>query len=425
MNPDAMKVFYATHRSTANASPESGSPVPEQSGLYRNPLPLSNGRLAAIHTTETRPDRNEGTGGNPSSRYDFRLKLLKKKNGYWIPDVHLTDGIFAELTWWAPDYRVTYSGPLWELDPVEVRPRPRPTPTVAHLPAPELEIFEEESVDPLLFQQYLRQRDLALIVTRDVTGRDAGDQQQPFNLRVPGGKQTTGSAGKVYDVTHLQLFQADLLRGIGLRNSAPRRGRRVLAREMHEQLADNTPAPGAPNGSVRVASDGSIAAIVPARRAMTWELIGPEGDPVVRERYWITFQPGEIRSCANCHGVNRKNQAGLGPSMNPPEALRELLRQWKQNNEPVVGTITEQGQTTATVTFKRQSAAANLKHHVEFSDDLRNWIEGSSYQGDQAVHSGTLTELGRVPGAHETITLKEVAPGNRARFFRVRVEPNE
>jgi len=27
------------------------------------------------------------------------------------------------------------------------------------------------------------------------------------------------------------------------------------------------------------------------------------GTPVVRERYWLTFQPGEVRVCAACHGV--------------------------------------------------------------------------------------------------------------------------
>jgi hypothetical protein len=44
------------------------------------------------------------------------------------------------------------------------------------------------------------------------------------------------------------------------------------------------------------------------------------------------MQPGEIRTCAGCHGENSKNQAGLGKPLNKPEALRQLLRYWKQNN---------------------------------------------------------------------------------------------
>jgi hypothetical protein len=50
----------------------------------------------------------------------------------------------------------------------------------------------------------------------------------------------------------------------------------------------------------------------------------------VRERNWITFQPGEIRTCASCHGLNSKDQAGGLTPMNKPEALRSLMQYWKQ-----------------------------------------------------------------------------------------------
>jgi 2-haloacid dehalogenase len=50
---------------------------------------------------------------------------------------------------------------------------------------------------------------------------------------------------------------------------------------------------------------------------------------VVRERYWITLQPGEIRTCTSCHGVNSHDQQGRAEPTNPPEALRTLLRYWK------------------------------------------------------------------------------------------------
>jgi hypothetical protein len=62
---------------------------------------------------------------------------------------------------------------------------------------------------------------------------------------------------------------------------------------------------------------------------MTWQLTSPTGVPVVRERLWVTFQPGEVRVCASCHGVNQKDQAGHTPPTNPPEALEQLLRTWK------------------------------------------------------------------------------------------------
>ena len=50
---------------------------------------------------------------------------------------------------------------------------------------------------------------------------------------------------------------------------------------------------------------------------------------MVRERYWVTFQAGEIRVCAGCHGVNTVDQAGNPPAANAPEALRELMQHYK------------------------------------------------------------------------------------------------
>ena len=43
----------------------------------------------------------------------------------------------------------------------------------------------------------------------------------------------------------------------------------------------------------------------------------------------MTFQAGEIRTCAGCHGQNSKNQAGVnGVPQNKPQALRDLLAHW-------------------------------------------------------------------------------------------------
>ena len=74
-----------------------------------------------------------------------------------------------------------------------------------------------------------------------------------------------------------------------------------------------------------------MAALVPAERALTWHLTDGAGAPVVRERYWLTFQPGEIRLCTSCHGLNSLDQSDPGSPQpqNPPEALRTLLQWWK------------------------------------------------------------------------------------------------
>ena len=72
-----------------------------------------------------------------------------------------------------------------------------------------------------------------------------------------------------------------------------------------------------------------MAAFVPARRALSWQLTGNQSEAIVRERYWLTFQPGEIRVCASCHGVNSKDQAGGVEPTNTPQALISLLNWWK------------------------------------------------------------------------------------------------
>ena len=74
--------------------------------------------------------------------------------------------------------------------------------------------------------------------------------------------------------------------------------------------------PAGPAGSAAIAADGSMAAFIPARRAMSWQMTDPAGTGVVRERYWVTFQPGELRVCASCHG----------PKGQPPESMAAQLR---------------------------------------------------------------------------------------------------
>ena len=164
-----------------------------------------------------------------------------------------------------------------------------------------------------------------MIVTRNQTSRDRGDLQQPYNLQVPGGVKTVSpKGGKVYDISHFQIVQADQIRSYSV---VP--GRRPIAQPLHDPKAKNPANPGGPPGSVKIASDGSTAAFVPARRALAWQTTDANGNAVVRERVWVTFQPGEVRVCASCHGINSSSQAGEPPPTTKPEALRALLRYWK------------------------------------------------------------------------------------------------
>lgn len=330
VDADHIAVTYVTHRETASYNEEGVPASPNHSGHYREPRPLADGTLMAVHAPETRA---EGNGGSlTASRYAFRLTtLITGTNGYQVAGQLLTPGIAKTVSFWDPDQLVSYTGNLWELNPVEVRPRVVPPTAPPPLPGPEQQMFDQAGVDLAALQLFMRQNNLALLISRDVTTRDDFDFQQPLNLRVSGGgTQTIAKPGKIYDVAFMQFFQGDLLRGYtgGYSNTQPRPGRRVLAQAMHDgpALAANPVNPG-PAGSVAVAADGSMAAFVPAQRAMTWQLTDAQGVGVVRERYWLTFQPGEVRVCTSCHGLSELDQAGDHAPVNPPQALLTLLKQ--------------------------------------------------------------------------------------------------
>jgi hypothetical protein len=287
-------------------------------GRYREPLPLSDGTLLAIHTDDSGYEEGDGV----DSTYEFRLKTLVPSGGQWTAGTPLTNGISKEISFWDPDQLVTFDGELWELNPVEVRPRTRPTPSVFSLPAPEQQMFDQAGVSLAELQAFMEARELALVVSRDVTTRDDLDRQQPFNLHVPGGVQTIGEPGQIYDVSYMQFFQGLQIRGYASFHD----GRRLLAQPGGSSY--NPPSTG-PTGSVTLGADGSMAAFVPASRALTWQLTDAEGEGVVRERYWLTFAPGEVRVCASCHGLSSLDQAGDPVPTNPPQALLDLLEWWQ------------------------------------------------------------------------------------------------
>jgi hypothetical protein len=327
-NPDLIQIEYLTHRDTFGTTPSSN-----HSGHYRNPLVLSDGRMVAAHAAQQGIADNAGTRANPIPTYLFRLReLVAGAGGYRVAGDALTpgNGIARQVQFWDPDVLVSYDGPFWELSPVEVRATPAPPSTALQLRAPELQAFALEGVDPVAFRQFLSANALAVVVMRNVTSRDDADRQQPFNLRVPGGVQTVGAGGTIYDIAHMQFFQGDQIRGRG-GQADPAPGRRVLAQVMHDAgpAAWNAPNPGGPPGSVAIFADGSVAAYVPTRRALAWHSTAPNGTPVVRERYWISFQPGEIRACDGCHGVNQQNQASQPAAQNVALAFRDMLARWR------------------------------------------------------------------------------------------------
>jgi hypothetical protein len=338
LDPDQMTVTYLTDRATATTTRPGNSPAATHTGLYRNPIGTTDGKLLCSHTANTLTDANIGSPSNPISRYDFRIKTLKKVGNYYVPDVVLTGGITKNINYWTPQGQVNFNGTLWELYPNEVVARNKPNRRTTVLPSIEKSIFTEENVDETKFRNYLKKNNLALIVSRDVTVRDKTDHQQPFFLKIAGTtKQTPNSTGKVYDIQHFSMYQADQIRGLGKTSAAanPEAGRRVLAQRLHDPNVVNPPDVGAPQGSTKLGNDGSMASIIPAHRAVTWAIADPAGNAVVRERYWLSFPAGEIRVCASCHGSNDDATTHLSPiPQNKPEALRSLLQFWKTQNIP-------------------------------------------------------------------------------------------
>ena len=112
-----------------------------------------------------------------------------------------------------------------------------------------------------------------------------------------------------------------------------------MARYLHDPaaLAANPTGAGLQPGSQPVAPDGSVAIFVPTRRALTWQLLDADAEAVVRERFWLTLQPGEIRTCDGCHGVNTLSHDGEPQATNPPQALAQLLAFWKQQTGALFG----------------------------------------------------------------------------------------
>ena len=370
VNPEQMVITYLTHRATAGPTNGlSGLFFTNHSGFYRSPQVLKDGSLICSHTTNKAIAVNNGNATNPLSAFDFRIKQLALTNGYYQPASFLTPGSTNPVQYFAGGALIQYTGQLWEIDPVEVTSRPRPARRFTSLKSIEQSVFDQEGVAVADLQRYLLSNHLALIVSRNMTTRDRNDRQQPFNLRVPGGVQTVATNGKIYDIQFFQVFQADQRRGYALTGTQPFPGRRVLPTPMHDVpnlLATNSPVPGA----TTIAADGSQATLVPARRAVTWNLVDSNSFSVVKERYWLSFAPGEIRTCTSCHGLNTADQINRPAPTNEPMALHDFLKYWKRLEKYSRIASSQSSNGTVSLVVSAPPVATNV---VWASPDLQQW----------------------------------------------------
>ena len=399
LNGENMPIQYITPRSTAG---------PNAFGAYRDPLPMSDGTLVAAYTTAPSLDQNTGTATQPRSFYNFRLMKLIKSGANWTTNQFLTTGLTNPAIYFSGSLSITNTNVLWELQAAEIVTRAAPSSaTSSSVAAVEAAVFAKEGVPVADMQAWLRSNDLALVVSRNVTRRDRADREQPFNLRVPGGVQTLGTnTGKIYDITYIQFFQADQLRGLTYGTTNPVPGRRVLAMPMHDAAATkfNVPITNNVAGATRLGLDGSQASFVPARRAVTHQTTDNSGQQAVRERYWLTYQPGEIRTCAVCHGLNVSDQLGNSVPTNQPAALSSLIRYWK--DQAGYARILSAAPTNGGLRIDVSGGSART-NVLEVSSDLT-----------QNIWTPLLTNNGSTNGLY---WLLDPSPTNAQRYYRIAV----
>ncbi|MFY0602107.1 MAG: T9SS type A sorting domain-containing protein [Cyclobacteriaceae bacterium] len=327
-NPQDMEIIDWTNEDIDNRENDLGH--------FRNPMMLMNGTMLASYATQSNLFGRDNA-------YTFRISKMVKKTADNSDTEHIAGAplsgavIEREIVYWGDAVTpISITVEMSEAEIVEIVPRTRPTARPKYEIDPiEKSVLDEEEIDEEALRTWMIEKNLALIAIRNMTERDAGEQQQPFNLRVPGGVESIPASGKVYDISHFQIFGGEMIRGYGLREYV---GRRTIATPLRNTEANpdiegvNLFDTSGPESSVKIASDGSVAAFVPATRALTWQSVAPDGESIVRERQWITFAPGEIRTCEGCHGINDKSHLGNSAPQNKPEALRALMKSWKNGN---------------------------------------------------------------------------------------------
>ena len=144
---------------------------------------------------------------------------------------------------------------------------------------------------------------------------------------------------------------------------------------------------------------------------------------MVRERYWLTFAPGEIRTCASCHGINQTSQANGPVPTNTPLALVQLLKYWKTNTTVVPSMAVSQSTNYAQLTFVRRPAEAGVTYHVQHSSNLTDWSDIATYAASNIVLTGQAMEISRLGSPNESVTIRDISgmSGYPVRFLRVNV----
>jgi len=342
LNAEDMTLQYVNAKQLSNVVG-----APPGIGHFRDPLPRADGTLVASFANTFPAEPNTAT-----ATYNFRLVTLNKNltaNGDSVNSGFLTPGATKTVSYYVGANLVTQTNvAMWELQPVEVTTRTTPpTKLQPPLASPEQKAFLAAGVLEADIRNYLDKNDLALVVMRNVAQRDDIDRQQPFNLHVLGGLTMLANpptGGTTYDMQWLQFFEADQVRAYGTPPGGIN-GRRTMPRPLNDPaalIANRPDGIGANPGGKDIAIDSSVAAFVPAQRAITWQSLSPGNTGVVRERYWVEFQKGEIRACDSCHGVNKLNQHGdaVYPAAGtieppPPQALIDLLNWWKTHADRI------------------------------------------------------------------------------------------
>jgi hypothetical protein len=352
-------------RARCTASAEGAFPVGitprdvDRLGAYRDPLPLSDGQLVAVYTATEADTRDAGSaaGGvfTTQPNYVFSLVSMVPQGDIYEPGAPLVSGIGRHVELFGVHFanRTSYDGAFSLIDPVEVRPRNPVAPHSIGLPATVETAFAQAGVSAGEFVDWLRERELAVLVVNNVTSRNADDEQQPYNLLADTERGLGAASIKasrptpVWPVRYLQIFEgvARRVNGFfgGADGTAPSippvdlvAGRRVVASPYADAtgLSDVATSavgrdPALRPASVRIALDGSVAAVVPAGRAFSYQLTDAAGFPIVTERVWLTARPGEIVACGSCHAPDTVDQAGREQQTNVPIALTELLGRYK------------------------------------------------------------------------------------------------
>ena len=147
LNADDIEVDYITSPLSDDIVGDGQTPPAGHPGHFRNPLPLSDGTLVAVHTTSPYADRAQSTACCRRATTSTSCGCVSGTPD-WIArraPAFRTASASRSRTGTTQSYaQLSYSGPLWELDPVEVRARPRPPRHSNPLPAIETTLLRDE-----------------------------------------------------------------------------------------------------------------------------------------------------------------------------------------------------------------------------------------------------------------------------------------